>query len=168
MKCLFTLLMIGIPFVVYTNYEDVGMKVESSAFVHGQVIPKKYTCMGQDLSPPLKISQAPKETHSFVIIVDDPDAPMGTFDHWLAWNIPSSMTTLAEGAHVPSQGTNGFRDTKYRGPCPPPGKPHRYFFKVYALDTELSLPNGSGKRELESAMEGHIIAKTELVGLFQR
>lgn len=144
------------------------MKIESSAFVHGQTIPAKYTCTGKDVSPPISILEAPRETISFVIIMDDPDAPMGVFDHWLAWNIPGNTTGLSEGAKVPLQGRNGFRDTKYRGPCPPPGKPHRYFFKVYALDTLLKLPEGAGKRELETAMEGHILAKGELIGLFAR
>lgn len=144
------------------------MKIESKAFVYGQKIPAKFTCSGEDISPSLSILEAPKETKSFVIIMDDPDAPMGTFDHWLAWNIPGDTTHLPEGAKVPSQGMNGFRDTKYRGPCPPPGKPHRYFFKVYALDIMLTLPQGTGKRELETAMEGHILSKGELIGLFAR
>jgi Raf kinase inhibitor-like YbhB/YbcL family protein len=93
---------------------------------------------------------------------------MGTFDHWIAWNIPADTKSFAEGFHPPKQGINGFGQTRYRGPCPPPGRPHRYFFKLYALDTLLDLPDGSDKAALEEAMEGHILANAELIGLYQR
>lgn len=144
------------------------MKLESSAFKDHQPIPKKYTCEGEDLSPPLLFLEIPKETKSLAIIVDDPDAPRGTFDHWIAWNLASNVTSLAEGAEVPNQGTNHFNEMRYRGPCPPHGNPHRYFFKAYSLDTLIDLPNGASKKQLEDAMEGHILGKAELVGTYQR
>lgn len=150
------------------NYKELTMKIESPAFKHGQPIPKKYTCSGQDVSPPLAFQGAPKETKTFALIVDDPDAPMGTFDHWIAWNIPGNTTDLPEGAQIPNQGKNGYREARYRGPCPPPGAPHRYFFKLYALDSTIDLPNGSSKKQLEGAIEGHVLGQSELVGTFQR
>jgi Raf kinase inhibitor-like YbhB/YbcL family protein len=144
------------------------MDIESTAFKKGQPIPKKYTCEGVDVSPPITIRNVPSEAQSLTLIVDDPDAPMGTFDHWIAWNISPQTTALSEGAEVPNQGRNGFRDTRYRGPCPPSGKPHRYFFKLYALDTILSLPEGSSKAQVEKAMQGHILEKAEFYGTYQR
>ena len=144
------------------------MKFESSAFKQGQPIPKKYTCEGQDVSPPLVIQNIPEGTQSLVLIVDDPDAPSGTFDHWIAWNISPETTSLSEGANVPNQGKNGFRDTRYRGPCPPPGKPHRYFFKLYALKSMLNLPDGSSKAQVEKAMQEHVLEKAEFYGTYQR
>lgn len=151
-----------------SNPEEFNMKIETSAFQNGETIPAKYTCSGENVSPPLNISGAPKETKSFVLIVDDPDAPGGTFDHWLGWNIPGDTQKLPEGVKLPKQGKNSYQKLGYGGPCPPPGKPHRYFFKLYALDTMLSLPEGASKHQIESAMEGHVIAKTELIGTFQR
>ncbi len=148
--------------------EEKMMKIESSAFKNGQTIPLKYTCSGDNLSPPLSFSGIPAGTESLALIVDDPDAPGGTFDHWIAWNIPSATQALAEGSPVPKQGKNSYRVLDYRGPCPPPGKPHRYFFKLYALDTLLDQPEGIPKGQLEKAMAGHILAKGELIGIFQR
>jgi len=148
--------------------QELSMKIESSAFQQGQPIPKKYTCSGTDVSPPLSFSNEPENTQSFALIVDDPDAPGGTFDHWIAWNISAGTHNLPEGAKVPNQGTNGFRDQRYRGPCPPPGRPHRYYFKLYALDTVLDLRDGISKKDLEKAMEAHILGKAELMGTFQR
>lgn len=144
------------------------MKIESPAFANNQKIPKKHTCEGEDVSPALNFSDIPEGTHSLAIIVDDPDAPSGTFDHWLAWNIPAATKTLGEGANIPRQGTNGFGDTRYRGPCPPRGKPHRYFFKIFALDSLLFIPEGSNKEALEEAMEGHILGEAQLIGIYQR
>lgn len=143
------------------------MQIESPAFEANQIIPKKFTCDGEDLSPPLNIQDIPKGAKSLVLIVDDPDAPRGTFTHWLAWNIDPSSSSLPEGASVPSQGRNDFGELDYRGPCPPKGE-HRYFFKLYALDTKLDLASGSSKKQLEDAMKGHIIGKAELIGLYQR
>lgn len=144
------------------------MKLKSSAFEHHQPIPKKYTCDGEDLSPPLQLSDIPSGTKSLALIVDDPDAPRGTFDHWIVWNIPPNTTSLPERFEGPKQGRNHFGDLRYRGPCPPPGKPHRYFFKVYALDTLVDVAKGSSKEQLEAAMEGHILSRAELVGTYQR
>nr|MDO8132980.1 YbhB/YbcL family Raf kinase inhibitor-like protein [Candidatus Njordarchaeum guaymaensis] len=138
----------------------------SPAFENKGSIPSKYTCDGRDVNPPLKIEDIPKETQSLVLIVDDPDAPAGTFDHWIVWNIPP--TERIEENSVPgTEGLNDLRKHSYGGPCPPSGT-HRYFFKVYALDTKLSLNPNSRKRDLEKAMTGHILAKGELIGLYRR
>lgn len=144
------------------------MKIESTAFKHGKPIPSKYTCKGGNVSPPLSFQDVPQEAKSLVLIVDDPDAPSGTFDHWIVWNIPVETKHLPEGAHLSNQGKNGAGEAKYFGPCPPPGKPHRYFFKLYALDTTLNLPQGSSKKQVEAAMNGHILNQTSLMGTFQR
>lgn len=144
------------------------MNIESPAFEQHQTIPERYTCAGDNISPPLKFNGLPKETVSLVLIVDDPDAPRGTFDHWIVWNIPAKLNEIKEGAHFSTTGTNGYGETGYRGPCPPPGKPHRYFFKLYALDSQLDLPVGSSKSTVEKAIQGHILEKAELVGLFHR
>lgn len=144
------------------------MEIKSPAFEHQQFIPKKYTCEGEDLSPPLVFKSIPEKTVSLAIIIDDPDAPGGTFDHWIAWNLSPHTTTLDENAKVPMQGKNGFKVNRYRGPCPPPGKPHRYFIRVYALDTKLNLPEGSSKKNVLDAMEGHILGKGELIGIYKR
>ncbi len=144
------------------------MKLESSAFQDHKPIPQKHTCDGEDISPTLQLRDVPKETVTLALIVDDPDAPMGTFDHWIAWNIPGETSELAEGCTMPIQGLNHFKELRYRGPCPPPGAPHRYFFKLYALDFRLDLDEGASKERLQEAMEGHILAKAELVGTYQR
>lgn len=147
---------------------SVNMNIVSPAFKNMQPIPRKYTCEGSDISPPLSFSQIPSEAKSLALIVDDPDAPKGTFDHWIAWNIPTTTHSLSEGARVPNEGRNGFGVSHYRGPCPPPGSPHRYFFKIYALDIMLDLPQGSTKDSLEQAMQNHIIGRGELIGTYQR
>ena len=148
------------------------MKIDSSAFKEGQPIPKKYTSEGVDLSPPLAFHDVPQDTKTLALIVDDPDAPMGTFVHWLAWNIPGTTTELPEGVMSEEdkfeQGINDYKETRYRGPCPPPGSPHRYYFKLYALDAFIDLPKGALKSDLEKAIQGHILAKAELIGTFQR
>lgn len=145
----------------------------STAFSQGGEIPARYTCKGQDLSPPLSWSDVPEGTKSLVLICDDPDAPRGTFVHWVVYNIPPSASRLPEGIPAePSledgtlQGINHFGKIGYGGPCPPPGPAHRYFFKLYALDTTLELPPGATKEQVLKAMEGHILAKAELVGTF--
>lgn len=144
------------------------MKISSSSFEHNERIPKKYTGEGEDVSPPLSIEELPEKTVTLALIVDDPDAPMGTFDHWVTWNIAPESAEIAEGAEVPIEGLNHFEELRYRGPLPPPGPVHRYFFKAYALDTSLDLPSGSTKEEVEAAMEGHIIGQAELIGTYQR
>lgn len=145
-----------------------------SVFENHQPIPAKYTCDGEDVSPALQFMNVPKNAKSLAIIVDDPDAPRGTFDHWILWNLPPDIKRLSEGGREmkqfsshPKQGINGFQQNYYRGPCPPPGKPHRYFFKLYALDTLLELAEGASKKMLEDAMQGHILEKAELVGTYQ-
>lgn len=144
------------------------MKIETSAFQHGKPIPKKYTCQGENVSPALSFHDVPKETQSLVLIVDDPDAPSGTFDHWIGWNIPPATRRIEEGEKLPKKGKNSYGVLEYKGPCPPPGKAHRYFFKLFALDSSLSLAEGSSKGSVEQAMEGHILARAELIGLYQR
>ncbi|HEV8052380.1 MAG TPA: YbhB/YbcL family Raf kinase inhibitor-like protein [Parachlamydiaceae bacterium] len=145
------------------------MKIESAAFQHGKPIPQKFTCQGEGVSPELFFHNVPKNTQSLVLIVDDPDAPSGTFDHWIAWNIPAESKGLAEDTlHLQHQGKNGYGKLGYKGPCPPAGNAHRYFFKLYALDTNLSLSEGSSKTKVEDACEGHILAMAELIGTYQR
>jgi Raf kinase inhibitor-like YbhB/YbcL family protein len=146
--------------------------LSSSAFTHKGSIPKKYTCDGEDISPPLAISNVPQGTKSIALIVDDPDAPAppaGGWVHLVAWNIDAG-TSLIEEEVLPegvALGMNDFGRSEYGGPCPPSGT-HRYFFKAYALDTTLTLPRGSSKAELEEAMEGHILARAELMGTYTR
>lgn len=144
------------------------MEIASPAFEHQQMIPRKYTCEGEDISPPLFFKNIPEKTQSLSLIIEDPDAPRGVFDHWIVWNLAGTTQSLEEGADVPKQGKNGFNVSHYRGPCPPPGKPHRYFIKVYALDIALNLPEGSSKKSLLDAMEGHILGEGELIGIYQR
>lgn len=144
------------------------MKILSSAFEHGEPIPRKYTCEGDNVSPPLVFEDVPNEAKNLALVVDDPDAPVGVFDHWIAWNLDPTKRELSEAAEVETQGTNHYRELRYRGPCPPPGSPHRYFFKLYALDTTLDLQQGATKGQLEEAMEGHILAKGELIGTYKR
>ncbi len=140
--------------------------VKSTAFENNQLIPVKYTCDGDEVNPPVIIEGAPAETQSLVLIVDDPDAPMGTWDHWVVWNIPP--TTKIEENTVPGvEGKNSARKNAYDAPCPPWGT-HRYFFKVYALDTELDLKPDSHKKDVEKTMEGHVLAKGELIGRYYR
>lgn len=143
------------------------MEVSSPAFENGQKIPSKHSCQGENRSPLLRIESIPKGTVTFAIIVEDPDAPNGTFDHWVAWNIPPAKE-LEEGIKVANQGVNGFGSVGYKGPCPPPGSPHRYYFRVYALDTELDLPSKSLKGDLKKAMKGHILGEATLMGTYQR
>lgn len=144
------------------------MHIDSPAFQHEHTIPQKFTCQGEGVSPELTFTDIPPKTQSLVLIVDDPDAPSGTFDHWVVWNIPANTKNLKEGVSLKYQGKNGYGTIGYKGPCPPPGKPHRYFFKLYALEEELSLPENAGKHQVERAMEGHIIAQAELIGTYQR
>ena len=143
------------------------MKISSPAFENGQRIPKQFTCEGEDVSPPLVIKEIPKLTKSLAIIVDDPDAPNGTFDHWLAWNFPLKEL-IVERVRAPVQGVNHFGEARYRGPCPPRGTPHRYFFRVFALSTKLTLAAGSTRYELEKAMKDHILAQAYMIGIYQR
>jgi len=149
--------------------------ISSSSFSQGGEIPRKFTCDGVDVSPELSWTGAPAGTQSFALIADDPDAPVGTWTHWVLYDLPSQTAALPEGVskvdEVPSggrQGRNDFRKIGYGGPCPPPGRPHRYFFKLYALDRMLNLKPGSSKQEVEQAMQNHILGKAELMGKYQR
>jgi Raf kinase inhibitor-like YbhB/YbcL family protein len=151
------------------------VKLSSTAFQPGGDIPRKYTCTDADVSPALSWTDAPAGTQSFALIADDPDAPAGTWVHWVAYDIPSSTHQLPEGVpksdSIPDggvQGQNDFRKTGYGGPCPPPGKPHRYYFKLYALDRKLNLKPGATKKAVEQTMQGHILAQAEVMGRFQR
>jgi Raf kinase inhibitor-like YbhB/YbcL family protein len=152
----------------------MGFMLKSSAFEDGAMIPQKYSCEGDNVSPPLSWSGAPKGTKSLALICDDPDAATGTYVHWLLWNLPPDTLSLPEGAPPEivladvQQGLESWPPAGYFGPCPPPGKPHRYFFKLYALDTELTLPVDAEKVAIEQAMEGHILAQTQLMGRYGR
>ena len=142
------------------------MRLTSPEFEQNSMIPAKFTCDGEDINPALNIEEIPQETKSLALIVDDPDAPMGTWVHWVVFNIP--VTSQIQEHSVPGrQGLNDFRKKDYGGPCPPSGT-HRYFFKLYALDIELDLEESARKGDVEEAMEGHILAQTELIGLYKR
>jgi Raf kinase inhibitor-like YbhB/YbcL family protein len=144
-------------------------ELTSSAFENGQPIPRKYTCEGEDVSPPLAWSGVPEGTVSLALVVDDPDAPRGTFTHWLAWGLDPAAGGLAEGEAPPVEGLNDFGQVGWRGPCPPPGHgPHRYFFRLHGLKGELDLPAGAAKAEVERALEGRALAVAELVGTYER
>jgi hypothetical protein len=145
------------------------MILESSAFANNTNIPSKFTCDGEDINPPLSIKEVPIEAKSLVLIMDDPDAPMGTWLHWTVWNIDPATSEIVENSIPPGagEGATDFSRPGYGGPCPPGGT-HRYFFKLYALDIELNLATGAKLKELEQAMAGHIIDQAELIGLYQR
>lgn len=152
----------------------MSLQITSPAFQQGGMIPARYTCDSSDVSPELHWEGAPAGTKSFALVCDDPDAPRGTWVHWVIFNIPPSQTSLRENvppdaqlADGTRQGTTDFRRTGYGGPCPPSGV-HRYFFKLYALDAMLDLKAGSTKAELMTAMEGHILAEAELMGKYSR
>jgi len=167
-----------ISFLLFVNCYSQGhkmeLKIESPAFKEGELIPSKYTCDGENLSPPLYWKNAPKETKSFALINDDPDAPNGDWVHWVIYNIPALTHELKEGASskklLPKESIEGItssRKTGYGGPCPPSGI-HRYFFKLYALNTVLNLLAGANKNQMLDAMKGHIISQTTLIGKYSR
>ncbi len=149
-----------------TAVEVSEMKI-SSVFNNGDNIPKKYTCDGQDISPALKVNDVPATAKSLVLIVDDPDAPRGTWTHWTVWNIPPTTKDIPEGAKLGVEGITDFGTIGYGGPCPPSGS-HTYRFKLYALDKMLDLRRGASLSELEKEMNGHVIAQAELDGEYQR
>jgi hypothetical protein len=153
----------------------MAFAVRSTDFANGSEIPRAFTCDGEDRSPALEWSAAPAGTKTFALIADDPDAPMGTWVHWVIFNIPASAKALPGAVEKKEQLSDGTRQGQnsshkigYHGPCPPPGKAHRYFFKLYALDTELTLSAGTGKSDLERAMEGHILGRAEWMGRYKR
>ncbi|MFQ5851615.1 MAG: YbhB/YbcL family Raf kinase inhibitor-like protein [Candidatus Binatia bacterium] len=153
----------------------MAMEIKSAAFPNGGDIPRKYTCDGTDVSPPLRWENPPPGTKGFALIADDPDAPVGTWVHWVVYDLPVETKELAEGVStaeiLPSgakQGTNDFRKVGYGGPCPPPGPAHRYFFKLYALDIQTNLKPRSTKQQLLDAIKGHILAEAQLMGRYKR
>ena len=157
--------------------QEVSSKIElkTTSFTPGGFIPKRYTCEAADVSPALAWTDPPPGTQSFALIEDDPDAPSGTFVHWVVYDLPAAYRNLPEALSGNSQmsdgakqGTNDFSRTGYSGPCPPPGKPHRYFIRLYALDAILNLRPAVRRKELDAAMQGHILAQAELMGRFQR
>jgi len=152
-----------------------SFQLTSSAFASGATIPDPYTCKGADQSPALQWSGAPQGTVTFAVVMHDPDALVGDWVHWVAWNLPSGEHALAanfpKDSELPNgtrQGRNSFGKTGYNGPCPPPGKAHRYFFRVYAVDGKLDLAPGATRAELESAMKGHVLAEAEYMGTYRR
>ena len=151
------------------------LQLKSSDFASGDNIPKQFTCEGADISPALSWNDPPSGTKSLALIVDDPDAPVGNWVHWVVYNLPATLRALPQNfakAEQASDGTrqglNDFKKIGYNGPCPPAGKPHRYFFKLYALDTKLNLNSRASKKELEAAMEGHILAQGAYMGRYAR
>ncbi|MBI4089510.1 MAG: YbhB/YbcL family Raf kinase inhibitor-like protein [Candidatus Levybacteria bacterium] len=145
------------------------MTIISTAFHNNKYIPNKYTCDGENVNPPLTFSKVTRDTKSLVLIVEDPDAPMGVFTHWVVYDIPSSTLQILED-QVPAKSTQGMTDfgkTAYGGPCPPSGT-HRYFFKLFALDSPLNLSEGATKDEVQMKMEGHILESSELIGLYKK
>lgn len=154
---------------IFTSENFNKMNITSNAFANNALIPAKYTCDGENINPALNISAVPENAKSLVLIVDDPDAPVGLWVHWLIWNIDVKTQVIAENS-VPKnaiEGTTSFGKTGYGGPCPP-DKIHRYFFKVYALDTILDLPESATKTELEKAMQNHIIDSAQIIGRYDR
>jgi Raf kinase inhibitor-like YbhB/YbcL family protein len=152
-----------------------NFQVSSPAFSEGGTIPKKCTCDGPDVSPALSWKDAPANAQAFALTMDDRDAPVGTWVHWVLYNLPANTKELPEGlekneqlANGALQGRNDFRKIGYGGPCPPPGKPHRYFFKLYALDRKLDLKAGATKAQVEAAMKGHILGQTQIMGRYGR
>jgi len=154
---------------------NMAFTIQSSDFANGADIPRAFSCEGEDRSPNLSWSGAPEGTKAFALIADDPDAPAGTWVHWVIFNIPAKTQSLPAGvekkeqvADGAKQGRNDFHKIGYGGPCPPPGKAHRYFFKLYALGSEVSLQAGAAKADLEQAMAGNILGKAELMGRYKR
>jgi Raf kinase inhibitor-like YbhB/YbcL family protein len=157
-----------------TSEQTSEMKVTSTAFKEGEAIPRQYTCDGINISPPLEWSGLPRSAKTIALIADDPDAPSGTWVHWVLYNLPAENIGLVENLpaiETPKaggfQGKNDFGKIGYGGPCPPSGT-HRYFFKLYALDGELPLKAGATKAEVEKAMQGHVIAQAQLMGTYSR
>jgi len=150
------------------------MELKTSAFAKGGFIPARFTCKGLDVSPALAWSGVPAKTHAFALILEDPDAPGGTWTHWLVYDLPATARLIPEDlpktGEIPGggwQGVNDFGKIGYGGPCPPPGKPHRYFFRLYALNAPLELNAAASKQQVRDALQGHVAAETELMGRFK-
>jgi Raf kinase inhibitor-like YbhB/YbcL family protein len=163
------------PLTCVAQVSSARLELKTSAFPPGGNIPKQFTCSGADVSPALTWSDPPPRTRSLALIMDDPDAPVGTFVHWVVYNLPPSARQLPAGVpgnnELPGggkQGVNDFPKTGYGGPCPPPGKPHRYFFRLYALDNHLDLNGTVQRKDVDLAMKGHVLAHGELMGLYGR
>jgi Raf kinase inhibitor-like YbhB/YbcL family protein len=162
---------IWLGFVIFVGIFDMNaassISITSSSFQAGGDIPAKFTCDGTNVSPALQIGGVPNEARSLVLLVDDPDAPRGLFTHWIIWNIDPKTTRVAENSAPAAgvQGTNDFGKRNYGGPCPPSGT-HRYFFKIFALDTKLELKPNARRAELDAAMRGHVLAQGELMGRY--
>jgi len=151
------------------------IQIRSAAFDEGHSIPQKHTCDGEDVSPSLSWEKAPDRTKSFALICDDPDAPSGTWVHWVIYDLPAAITELPEAIPTKEevlngakQGTNDFSRIGYGGPCPPKGNPHRYYFKLYALDSVLNLKAGATKADVEIAMKGHVLGEGKIMGTYKR
>ena len=168
-RIILILLLVFMPLalgIMHAQEGGVDMKILSPEFENNAFIPKKFTCQGEDISPALIIEDAPKETKSLALIVDDPDTAMGIWVHWVVFDIPL-IKRIEENSIPGKQGRNDSGENNYGGPCPPSGT-HRYFFKVYALDKMLNLSEGISKGELEKAMQGHILGQAELIGLYNK
>lgn len=153
----------------------MAFSISSPSFQNGKDIPKKFTCDGEDVSPALSWTDPPQGSKSLALIADDPDAPRGTWTHWVLFDLPPATSALPEGVpkvgELPGGGHQGVNDSHklgYGGPCPPPGKPHRYFFKLYALDNKLNLKAGASKQEVEQSMQSHVLGKAEVMGKYGR
>lgn len=145
---------------------NTNMVIRSVAFSEGGSIPVKYSCEGENVNPPLTVEEIPDDTASLALILEDPDAPNGTFDHWLVWNIPPNEP-IVENSIPGTGGKNGRGETSYIGPCPPKGR-HRYLFKIFALNAFLDLAAGADKKQLETAMDGHILASAHLMAYYKK
>jgi Raf kinase inhibitor-like YbhB/YbcL family protein len=172
-KALWSMLTAALVLTVFAECrgEDAsrGFTLTSTAFAAGQAIPKRYTCDGENVSPPLTWSGSPAAAKSFVLIVDDPDAPGGTFTHWIVFNLPAGIHSMPEGTALPAgaaEGVNGFGKAGYGGPCPPKGR-HRYVHQLYALDTRLSVDKPT-RKQIDAALQGHVLARATLMGTYQR
>ncbi|HEV8721288.1 MAG TPA: YbhB/YbcL family Raf kinase inhibitor-like protein [Candidatus Binatia bacterium] len=172
--CLLVVTIVPTPFAADTK---TGGRVQltSAAFEQGAAIPRKHTCDADDVSPQLRWTNAPAGTKTFALIADDPDAPGGTWVHWVIYDLPGDAKDLAEGtaktetlSNGAKHGVNDFRRVGYGGPCPPPGAAHRYYFKLYALDAPTNLKPRATKQQLLDAMKGHVLSETELMGRYQR
>jgi Raf kinase inhibitor-like YbhB/YbcL family protein len=148
------------------NAVNTGLLISSPAFNHEESIPSKYTCEGENISPPIRISGIPKQAKSLALVVEDPDATDGVFDHWILWNIPPEER-IPEKSVPGIPGKNSYGKMQYSGPCPPSGT-HRYYFRIFALDIDLNLKAGANKKALQEAMKGHVILEGELMGLYQK
>lgn len=163
------MLLVGAVFVLAQSAEEKPMKISSPDFNEGGSIPARFTCDGENVNPTLRISGVPAGAKSLVLIVDDPDAPAGTWIHWVMWNLKPDLAEIGIDRVPPGavQGVNDFHRNNYGGPCPPSGT-HRYYFRLYALDTALELPAGSSRERLDQAMGGHVVAEAKQMGRYTR